>query len=52
MLVKVGLSLSFGAFACGYQKNIARLVRDTYSFKQDFDSFLKLSPTLIKQSLA
>ncbi|MFP6175069.1 hypothetical protein ACLGBU_02845 [Helicobacter pylori] len=41
MLVKVGLSLSFGAFACGYLKITARLVGDPYSFKQGFDSFLK-----------
>ncbi|MGN8512748.1 hypothetical protein ACR9MD_07985 [Helicobacter pylori] len=48
----MGLSLSFGAFACGYLKITARLVRDAYSFKQGFERFLKLSPTLIKQSLA
>ncbi len=52
LLVKVGLSLSFGAFACGYLKIAARLVRDAYSFKQGFERFLKLSSTLIKQSLA
>ncbi|MFP6046297.1 hypothetical protein ACLF85_01385 [Helicobacter pylori] len=52
MLVKAGLSLSFGAFACGYLKITARLVRDAYSFKQGFERFLKLSSTLIKQSLA
>ncbi|MGL2505282.1 hypothetical protein ACOWN9_03215 [Helicobacter pylori] len=38
---KAGLSLSFGAFACGYLKITACLVRDAYSFKQGFDSFLK-----------
>ncbi|NHB17937.1 hypothetical protein EWZ61_04025 [Helicobacter pylori] len=43
LLVKVGLSLSFGAFACGYLKS---LVRDPYSFKQGFERFLKLSSTL------
>ncbi len=48
---KVGLSLSFGAFACGYLKNIARLVRDPYSFKQGFKRFLKLNQRSIKQSL-
>ncbi|WP_237016552.1 hypothetical protein [Helicobacter pylori] len=52
MLVKVGLSLSFGAFACGYLKITACLVRDAYSFKQGFKRFLKPSSTLIKQSLA
>ncbi|TPH88556.1 hypothetical protein FIM48_00535 [Helicobacter pylori] len=41
LLVKAGLSLSFGAFACGYLKITACLVRDAYSFKQGFDSFLK-----------
>ncbi|WQY62619.1 hypothetical protein E5L59_00140 [Helicobacter pylori] len=41
MLVKVGLFLSFGAFACGYLKIAACLMRDAYSFKQGFDSFLK-----------
>ncbi|EKE95494.1 putative membrane protein [Helicobacter pylori R055a] len=34
MLVKVGLFLSFGAFACGYLKIIARLVGDSHSFKK------------------
>ncbi|MFP6153103.1 hypothetical protein ACLGBE_02115 [Helicobacter pylori] len=41
MLVKVGLFLSFGAFACGYLKITARLVRDSYSFKQGFKAFPK-----------
>lgn len=41
LLVKAGLSLSFGAFACGYLKITAHLARDAYSFKQGFDSFLK-----------
>ncbi|MFP6166303.1 hypothetical protein ACLGBX_02370 [Helicobacter pylori] len=39
MFVKVGLSLSFGCMRL--LKIIARLVRDSYSFKQGFDSFLK-----------
>ncbi|RVZ05376.1 hypothetical protein EC514_02625 [Helicobacter pylori] len=34
LLVKVGLSLSVGAFACGYLKITACLVRDPYSFKK------------------
>ncbi|TPH64131.1 hypothetical protein FIM62_02710 [Helicobacter pylori] len=46
LLVKVGLFLSFGAFACGYLKITARLVGDSYSFKQGFERFLKLSSTL------
>ncbi len=41
LLVKAGLSLSFGVFACGYLKIIVRLVGDSHSFKQGFDSFLK-----------
>ncbi|RVY61077.1 hypothetical protein EC586_01015 [Helicobacter pylori] len=52
LLVKVGLFLSFGAFACGYLKITACLMRDPYSFKQGFERFLKPSSTLIKQSLA
>ncbi|WP_240446913.1 hypothetical protein [Helicobacter pylori] len=31
---KAGLSLSFGAFACGYLKITACLARDPYSFKR------------------
>ncbi|WP_240642872.1 hypothetical protein [Helicobacter pylori] len=46
MLVKVGLFLSFGAFAC--DQFIARLVRDAHSFKQGFDRFLKLNQRSIK----
>ncbi|WP_187952064.1 hypothetical protein [Helicobacter pylori] len=38
LLVKVGLSLSFGAFACGYLKS---LVRDPHSFKRVSHSFKK-----------
>ncbi|MGL2871483.1 hypothetical protein ACQKA4_07405 [Helicobacter pylori] len=34
LIVKVGLSLSFGAFACGYLKITACLVRDPCSFKK------------------
>lgn len=32
-------------------KMIARLVRDAYSFKQGFERFLKLSPTLCQRSV-
>ncbi|WQZ19966.1 hypothetical protein KVJ68_00145 [Helicobacter pylori] len=39
LLVKVGLSLSFGAFACGYLKIIARLVGDSHSFKKALSVF-------------
>ncbi|RVY16192.1 hypothetical protein ECB93_00475 [Helicobacter pylori] len=46
LLVKVGLFLSFGAFAC--DQFIARLVRDAHSFKQGFDRFLKLNQRSIK----
>ncbi|PDX14496.1 hypothetical protein BB411_03005 [Helicobacter pylori] len=46
LLVKVGLFLSFGAFACGYLKITACLVGDSHSFKQGFERFLKLSSTL------
>ncbi|EJB27344.1 hypothetical protein HPNQ4200_1588 [Helicobacter pylori NQ4200] len=52
MLVKVGLFLSFGAFACGYLKITARSVRDPCSLNKALIRFLKLSSTLIKQSLA
>ncbi|RKV05975.1 hypothetical protein DDP44_00470 [Helicobacter pylori] len=48
---KSGVVLEFGG-VCMRLLMIARLVRDAYSFKQSFDSFLKLSSTLIKQSLA
>lgn len=34
LLVKVGLFLSFGAFACGYLKITACLVGDSHSFKK------------------
>ncbi|RVY73379.1 hypothetical protein ECC44_02270 [Helicobacter pylori] len=40
LLVKVGLSLSFGAFACGYLKS---LVRDPHSFKRVSHSFKRVS---------
>ncbi|WP_181370066.1 hypothetical protein FNE09_00140 [Helicobacter pylori] len=43
MLVKVGLSLSFGAFACGYLKITARLVGDSHSLKKALKRFLKLN---------
>ncbi|MGL2538836.1 hypothetical protein ACOWOM_02865 [Helicobacter pylori] len=39
MLVKVGLFLSFGAFACGYLKITACLVRDSHSFKKALSVF-------------
>ncbi|EJB72039.1 hypothetical protein HPHPA14_1597 [Helicobacter pylori Hp A-14] len=38
MLVKVGLSLSFGAFSCGYLKSLVRVSR---SFKRVSHSFKK-----------
>ncbi|EJB82542.1 hypothetical protein HPHPH3_0120 [Helicobacter pylori Hp H-3] len=44
----MGLSLSFGAFACGYLKITARLVRDSYSFKQALKRFLKLNQRSIQ----
>ncbi|WP_237742534.1 hypothetical protein [Helicobacter pylori] len=39
----MGLFLSFGAFACGYLKITACLVRDAYSFKQALKRSLKLN---------
>ncbi|KHL87140.1 hypothetical protein HPY207_07175 [Helicobacter pylori] len=36
---KSGLSLSFGAFACGYLKITACLVRDSHSFKKALSVF-------------
>ncbi|OOQ29259.1 hypothetical protein B0X62_02265 [Helicobacter pylori] len=36
---KAELSLSFGAFACGYLKIIARLVGDSHSFKKALSVF-------------
>ncbi|RVZ27085.1 sodium:proton antiporter [Helicobacter pylori] len=41
----MGLSLSFGAFACGYLKS---LVRVSHSFKQGFKRFLKLNQRSVK----
>lgn len=41
LLVKVGLSLSFGAFACGYLKITACLAQDPHSFKRVSHSFKK-----------
>ncbi|WQR97911.1 hypothetical protein KVD22_00140 [Helicobacter pylori] len=43
LLVKVGLSLSFGAFACGYLKITACLVGDSHSLKKALKRFLKLN---------
>ncbi|EJB43863.1 hypothetical protein HPHPA4_0118 [Helicobacter pylori Hp A-4] len=40
---KTGLSLSFGAFACGYLKITACLVGDSHSLKKALKRFLKLN---------
>lgn len=48
LLVKVGLSLSFGVFACGYLKITACLAQDPYSFKQGFERSLKLNQRFVK----
>ncbi|EMH42306.1 hypothetical protein HMPREF1431_01152 [Helicobacter pylori GAMchJs106B] len=45
----MGLSLSFGAFACGYSKS---LVRDPHSFKKALSVFKTIINALLKQSLA
>ncbi len=39
LLVKVGLFLSFGAFACGYLKIATCLVGDSHSFKKALSVF-------------
>ncbi|WRA37857.1 hypothetical protein E5L38_00140 [Helicobacter pylori] len=48
----MGLSLSFGAFACGYLKITACLVRDPCSFKKALSVFKTIINALLKQSLA
>ncbi len=48
---KSGVVLEFWGVRMRLLKIIARLVRDSYSFKQGFERFLKLNPRSIQRSI-